>query len=60
MLKKTETFKESEERIIEVEVDEEILRTRNTIRTINKSLTKLYKIKKLKNERQKRESLLTK
>ena len=44
----------------EVEIDEEILGLEQQIDKINKTLTKLYKINKLKNERQKRESLLAK
>ena len=36
------------------------VRTEQQIDKINKTLTKLYKINKLKNERQKRESLLAK
>lgn len=56
----TNAFKRIENRIIEVEVDEEILGLETQLNKINESLTKLYKIKKLKNERQKREGLLTK
>tara|TARA_R110000824_G_scaffold355392_1_gene542566 strand:+ start:107 stop:556 length:450 start_codon:yes stop_codon:yes gene_type:complete len=52
-------FERIENRIIEVEIDEEILGLEQQIEKINKTLTKLYKINKLKNERQKRESLLT-
>jgi hypothetical protein len=52
-------FERIENRIIEVEIDEEILGLEQQIQKINKTLTKLYKINKLKNERQKRESLLT-
>ena len=53
-------FKRVEDRIIEVEVDEEIIGLETSLNKINESLTKLYKIKKLKDEREKRESLLTK
>ena len=56
----TNAFRRIENRIIEVEVDEEILGLETQLNKINESLTKLYKIKKLKNERQKREGLLTK
>tara|TARA_R100000908_G_scaffold46352_1_gene22684 strand:+ start:2359 stop:2799 length:441 start_codon:yes stop_codon:yes gene_type:complete len=55
----TDTFKRIENRIIEVEVDEEILGLETQLNKIKESLTKLYKIKKQKNDRQKRESLLT-
>ena len=56
----TDAFKRVENKIIEVEVDEEILGLETQLKQINESLTKLYKIKKLKNDRQERESLLTK
>jgi len=56
----TDAFKRVENKIIEVEVDEEILGLETQLNQINESLTKLYKIKKLKNDRQKREGLLTK
>jgi hypothetical protein len=56
----TDAFKRVESRIIEVEVDEEILGLETQLNKINESLTKLYKIKKLKNDRQEREGLLTK
>tara|TARA_R110000744_G_scaffold62811_2_gene129545 strand:+ start:646 stop:1083 length:438 start_codon:yes stop_codon:yes gene_type:complete len=56
----TKNFERVENRIIEVEIDEEILGLENKLSTINESLIKLYKINKLKNERQERESLLTK
>ena len=56
----SDTFKSVENKIIEVEVDEEILGLETHLNQINESLTKLYKIKKLKNDRQKREGLLTK
>ncbi len=52
-------FERVENRIIEVEIDEEISGLEQQLVKINKSLTKLYKINKLKNERQERESLLT-
>tara|TARA_R100001463_G_scaffold48653_3_gene97954 strand:- start:987 stop:1436 length:450 start_codon:yes stop_codon:yes gene_type:complete len=58
--KENKHFERIENRIIEVEIDEEILGLEQQIEKINKTLTKLYKINKLKNERQKRESLLTK
>ena len=56
----SDAFKRVEDRVIEVEVDEEILGLENQLKYINESLTKLYKIKKSKNDRQKREGLLTK
>ena len=56
----SDAFKRVEDRVIEVEVDEEILGLETQLEYINESLTKLYKIKKSKNERQKREGLLTK
>ena len=56
----TDAFKRVENKIVEVEVDEEILGLETQLNQINESLTKLYKIKKLKNDRQKREGLLTK
>lgn len=56
----SDAFKRVEDRVIEVEVDEEILGLENQLEHINESLTKLYKIKKSKNDRQKREGLLTK
>ena len=56
----SDAFKRVEDRVIEVEVDEEILGLETQLEQINESLTKLYKIKKLKNDRQKREGLLTK
>ena len=55
----TNAFRRIENRIIEVEVDEEILGLETQLNKIKESLTKLYKIKKQKNDRQKRESLLT-
>ena len=56
----TDAFKRVESKIIEVEVDEEILGLENKLNKINESLTKLYKIKKLKDDRKEREDLLTK
>jgi hypothetical protein len=56
----SDAFKRVEDRVIEVEVDEEILGLETKLENINESLTKLYKIKKSKNDRQKREGLLTK
>ncbi len=56
----SDAFKRVEDRVIEVEVDEEILGLETQLEQINESLTKLYKIKKSKNDRQKREGLLTK
>ena len=53
-------FKTIEDRIIEVEVDEEIVALEIKKDRINESLTRLYLIKKSKNDRKKRESLLTK
>jgi len=58
--KDTKIFKRVENRIIEVEVDEEILGLETKLNKINESLTKLYKIKKSKDDREKREGLLTK
>jgi hypothetical protein len=57
--KENKHFERVENRIIEVEIDEEIAGLEQQLETINKSLTKLYKINKLKNEREKRQSLLT-
>lgn len=56
----SDAFKRVEDKVIEVEVDEEILGLETQLEQINESLTKLYKIKKSKNDRQKREGLLTK
>ena len=56
----SDAFKRVEDRIIEVEVDEEILGLENQLEQINESLTKLYIIKKSKDARKKREGLLTK
>ena len=58
--KDSAAFRRVEDKVIEVEVDEEILGLETQLNKINESLTKLYKIKKLKNDRQERESLLTK
>ena len=58
--KDSDTFRRVENRIIEVEVDEEILGLESQLNKINEALTKLYKIKKLKNDRKEREGLLTK
>ena len=56
----SESFKRVEGKIIEVGIDEEILGLEVRQQTIKDSLTKLYKIKKQKNDRQEREGLLTK
>jgi hypothetical protein len=56
--KDSDAFKRIENRVIEVEVDEEIIGLEIQLNKINESLTKLYKIKKQKNDRQKREGLL--
>ena len=56
----SDAFKRVEDRVIEVEVDEEILGLETQLEQINESLTKLYIIKKSKNDRQEREGLLTK
>ena len=55
-----ETFERIEGRVMEVKIDEEILELEGISGRVQDSLTKLYKIKKQKNDRQKRESLLTK
>ena len=52
-------FERIHNRIIEVEIDEEILGLEKKLEKIKKELTILYNINKLKNERQKRENLLT-
>ena len=52
-------FKRVERKIIEVEIDEEISKLEGISERITDSLTKLYKIKKQKNDRQEREGLLT-
>ena len=57
--KDSEDFMRIENRIIEVEIDEEIQGLESQLEKINESLTKLYKINKLKHEREKRENLLT-
>ena len=59
-VKDTKDFERVENRIIEVEIDEEIEGLEKQHKTIKESLTKLYKINKLKHERQERENLLTK
>ena len=51
-------FQRVENKIIEVEVDEEIEGLEKKMKSIKKSLTKLYKIKKLKDEREKIKNLL--
>ena len=51
-------FQRVENKIIEVEVDEEIQGLEKKLKSIKKSLTKLYKIKKLKDEREKIKNLL--
>ena len=53
------SFKRIEDRIIEVEVDEEIIALELKRERINESLNKLYLIKNSKNDRKKRENLLT-
>lgn len=50
-------FQRVENKILEVEVDEEIQGLEKKLTSIKKSLTKLYKIKKLKDEREKTENL---
>jgi|TARA_R100000781_G_scaffold72611_1_gene45381 hypothetical protein len=57
--KDNKNFERVENRIIEVEIDEEIEGLEKQLTKINESLTKLYKINKLKHEREKRENLLT-
>jgi hypothetical protein len=59
-VKDTKDFERVENRIIEVEIDEEIEGLEKQHKTIKESLTKLYKINKLKHDREKRENLLTK
>ena len=54
-----ETFERIESRVLEVEIDEEISKLEGISERITDSLTKLYKIKKQKNDRQEREGLLT-
>jgi|TARA_R110002020_G_scaffold149428_3_gene325697 transcription initiation factor TFIIIB Brf1 subunit/transcription initiation factor TFIIB len=58
--KDTEAFKQIESRIIEVEVEEEIIALEKRKASIEDSLTKLYLIKSQKHEREKRKNLLTK
>ena len=53
-------FERVENKIIEVEVEEEIHALEKKKISIRKSLTKLYKIKKLKDERENIKNLLTK
>ena len=55
----TQQYKKIEERITEVEVDEEINALETRKKTIEETLTELYKIKKQKHEREKRKNLLT-
>ena len=55
-----DNFERVENRIIEVEIDEEIEGLEKQHKKIKESLTKLYKINKLKHDREKRENLLTK
>tara|TARA_R100001163_G_C5058530_1_gene195148 strand:- start:599 stop:1036 length:438 start_codon:yes stop_codon:yes gene_type:complete len=57
-VKDSDDFKRVENRIKEVEVDEEIQGLEKQLETIKQTLTELYKIKKIKNEREKRENLL--
>jgi|TARA_B100000073_G_scaffold265160_1_gene224788 hypothetical protein len=57
--KDQQAFKQIENRIIEVEVDEEIIALESKKKQIEESLTKLYLIKTQKNEREKRENLFT-
>ena len=56
----SDAFNRVENRVIEVELEEEILGLEDRQIKIKDSLTKLYKIKKEKNDRQEREGLLTK
>ena len=55
-----DAFRQIEDRIIEVEVDEEIMALETKKKNIEESLTKLYIIKKQKHEREKRENLFAK
>jgi len=55
-----ETYERIEGRLMQVDVDEEIIKLEDILSRIKDSLTKLYKIKKQKNDRQEREGLLTK
>jgi hypothetical protein len=52
-------FERIENRIIEVEIDEEIEGLEKQLKSITEQLEKLYKINKFKHEREKRENLLT-
>lgn len=56
----SKSFKKIESRIIEVEVDEEIIALEKRKESIEDSLTKLYLIKSQKHEREKRKNLFTK
>tara|TARA_R110002012_G_scaffold302843_1_gene504308 strand:+ start:169 stop:609 length:441 start_codon:yes stop_codon:yes gene_type:complete len=56
----SDLFRRVENKIIEVEIDEEILGLESKLQKIQDSLNQLYKINKLKNDRKERESLLTK
>lgn len=58
-VKDSDDYKRVENRIKEVEVDEEIQGLEKQLKTIKQTLTELYNIKKIKDEREKRESLLT-
>ena len=58
-VKDSDDYKRVENRIKEVEVDEEIQGLEKQLKTVKQTLTELYKIKKIKNEREKRENLLT-
>tara|TARA_R100001443_G_scaffold65363_1_gene74683 strand:+ start:888 stop:1325 length:438 start_codon:yes stop_codon:yes gene_type:complete len=53
-----QNFNRVENKIIEVELDEEIRDLEDQLKTIKNTLTKLYKLNKLKYERKERESLL--
>tara|TARA_R110000824_G_scaffold6481_1_gene29877 strand:- start:85 stop:525 length:441 start_codon:yes stop_codon:yes gene_type:complete len=55
----SELFQRVERKVIEVELDEEILGLEGRLNKITDSLTKLYKIKKQRDDRKKREGLLT-
>tara|TARA_R100001086_G_scaffold74536_1_gene35937 strand:+ start:4524 stop:4964 length:441 start_codon:yes stop_codon:yes gene_type:complete len=57
-VKDSDDYKRVENRIKEVEVDEEIQGLEKQLKTIKQTLTELYNIKKIKDEREKRESLL--
>ena len=58
--KENKNFERIYNRVLEVGIDEEILGLEKKLEKIKKELTILYNINKLKNERQKRENLLTK